>query len=141
MNLAKQVLYLSTGETVLSEYHPDGDLLEIIFRPGEATAAVELTESIILRFDWATDEPLSLGFISFSQLARPAEFGEVYFELLTAEWPDEVKTKVLMMLRRPPLTEFLALSSFAPAIRLKLSRWLPSNRLMGWLRRLNLPFD
>ena len=38
--------------------------MEIIFRQTEATYAVELTESIVLRFDWETSEPLSLSFIS-----------------------------------------------------------------------------
>lgn len=115
MKLEKRELTLSTGQTVWYEYAQDSDLLEIIFRPAEATCAVELTESIILRFDWETNEPLSLGFISISHLVQPTEYGEVHFQLLTDEWPDEVQAKVWEMLQRSPLTEFLKLSSYAPA--------------------------
>lgn len=115
MNLDRRELTLNTGKKVLYEYDPEGDLLEIIFRKAEATCAVELTESIILRFDWDTNEPLSLSFISISQLMQPKEYGEVHFQLLTDEWSDEVKHKVLKILREAPLSEFLALSSYAPA--------------------------
>ncbi len=115
MKLEKQKLTLSTGKTAWSEYDPDGDILEIIFRPAEATCAIELTESIILRFDWETNEPLSLSFISISRLVQPTEYGKVHFQLLTDEWPDEVRDKIWTMLRIPPLTEFLTLSSYAPA--------------------------
>ncbi|NJN99221.1 MAG: hypothetical protein HC875_36570, partial [Anaerolineales bacterium] len=85
MKLEKRELSLSTGQTVWYEYDQGSDLLEIIFQPAEATCAVELTESIILRFDWETNEPLSLGFISISHLVQPTEYGEVHFQLLTDE--------------------------------------------------------
>ena len=115
MKLEKRDLTLSTGEQAWYEYDQDSDILEIIFRPGEATGAIELTESIILRFDWATNEPLSLSFISVSRLIQPTEYGEVHFQLLTDEWPAEAQDKIWQMLRLPPLTEFLKLSSYAPA--------------------------
>jgi hypothetical protein len=115
MKLERRELNLSTGQTAWYEYEQDSDLLEIIFRPAEATCAVELTESIILRFDWETNEPLSLGFISISRLIQPTAYGEVHFQLLTEEWPDEAQGKIWEMLQRPPLTEFLKLSSYAPA--------------------------
>jgi hypothetical protein len=115
MKLDKRELTLNTGEKAWYEYDQDSDMLEIIFRLGEATCAIELTESIILRFDWETNEPLSLSFISVSRLIQPTEYGEVHFQLLTDEWPDEVQDKIWKMLRMPPLTEFLKLSSYAPA--------------------------
>ncbi|MCB9105593.1 MAG: DUF2283 domain-containing protein [Anaerolineales bacterium] len=115
MKLEKQELTLKTGQKVLYEYDPDGDLLEIIFQQAEATSAVELTESIILRFNWDTNQPLSLSFISISHLMQPSEYGEVHFQLLTDEWPVETKDKILMMLRQSPLNEFLAISSYTTA--------------------------
>ncbi len=115
MRLDKQELTLNTGQKILCEYDQDGDLLEIFFQQGEATCAVELTESIILRFDWKTDNPLSLSFVSISTLIQPTKYGEVHYQLLTEEWPDEVQDRVLTMLQKPPLTEFLMLSSYAPA--------------------------
>ena len=115
MNLDKRQITLSTGEIAWYEYDRDGDVLELIFRPSEATGAVELTESIILRFDEETSTPLSLSFISFSQLLQSQQYGEVHFQLLTDEWPDEIRDKVVAMLRSTPLTDFLKLSSYAPA--------------------------
>jgi YD repeat-containing protein len=101
---------LSTGKPVRYEYDPEGDLLEIVFRQAEATAAVELTESIILRFDLATSEPLSLSFIGFSRLVRPTKYGAQHFRLLADEWPDDLQGKVSEMLGSAPLNEFLEVS-------------------------------
>jgi hypothetical protein len=115
MQLEKRTITLSTGETAWYEYDRDSDVLEIIFRRAEATCAIELTESIILRFDWETNEPLSLSFISISRLVRPTRYGQIHFQLLIDEWPDEVQDKVWTMLRGTPVTEFLTLSSYAPA--------------------------
>jgi hypothetical protein len=115
MKLERQELTLKTGKKVLYEYDPDGDILEIIFQQAEATSAVELTESIILRFSWETNQPLSLSFISISHLIQPSEYGEVHFQLLTDEWPVETKDKILTMLRQSPLNEFLSISSYTPA--------------------------
>jgi len=115
MNLEKKELKLDTGKTAWYEYDRDGDVLEIIFQPDEATGAVELTESIILRFDWETNEPLSLSIISFSRLLQANPYGEVHFQLLTDEWPDEVREKIWKMLQTTPLSEFLKLSGYSPA--------------------------
>ncbi|OIO88111.1 MAG: hypothetical protein AUK03_16820 [Anaerolineae bacterium CG2_30_64_16] len=96
------------------EYDPEGDLLEIVFRRAEATGAVELTESIILRFDLATSEPLSLSLIGFSRLIRPAKYGMQHFRLLADEWPDELREKVSAMLHSAPLNDFLQVGSYTP---------------------------
>ncbi len=113
--MEKREIILRTGEPAWREYDREGDLLEIIFRHASATCAAELTESIILRFDWAASEPLSLSFISFSRLLQPNKYGALHFQLLTEEWPDEVKDKVWTMLQKPPLTDFLIVSSYSPA--------------------------
>jgi len=115
MDIEKQELILNTGETAWCEYDRKGDLLEIIFQQGEATCAIELTESLILRFDWETCKPLSLSFISFLQLIQPTQYGQPYFQLLQDEWPEEVEERIWTMLRQPPLTEFLTVNSYAPA--------------------------
>lgn len=115
LKLERKALTLSTGKTVWYEYDRNSDLLEIVFRTADATCAVELTESIVLRFDWNTNEPLSLSFISMSKLLQPVQDGDVFFQLLTEEWPIEAQTKVWSMLRQPPLNEFLKLSNYIPA--------------------------
>jgi len=115
MNIEKKELKLNTGKIAWYEYDRDGDVLEIIFHPGEATVAVELTESIILRFDWEAVEPLSLSFISFSKLLPANPYGEMHFQLLQDEWPDEVRKKIWPMLQRAPLSDFLKLGGYTPA--------------------------
>ena len=115
IELEQQGLRLSTGSITRYEYDRNGDMLEIFFRDAEAACAVELTESIVLRFDWETNEPLSLSFLSFSKLQKPAEYGEPFFELLADEWPEEAQEKVWAMLRKQPLNEFLKLNSYVPA--------------------------
>lgn len=115
MDLEQKELTLSSGKTGWYEYDRDSDLLEIIFGKGDATCAVELTESIVLRFDWETDEPLSLSFLSISKLLKPAEYGEVFFQLLTEEWPEEARGKIWTMLKKSPVNEFLKVSSYVPA--------------------------
>jgi hypothetical protein len=62
-----------------------------------------------------TNAPLSLSFISFSRLLQSQQYGEVHFQLLADEWPDEIRDKVVTMLRSAPLLDFLKLSSYAPA--------------------------
>jgi len=99
---------------VLYTYDEEGDLLEIVFRQGEATCAVELTDSIILRFDLDTSEPLSLSLISFSRLIQSADYDVQHFRLLTDEWPEELQEKVMLMLRSTPLNEFLQVGSYTP---------------------------
>ena len=115
MKLEKREHILDTGEKVWYEYDRDSDMLEIIFQPANASCAIELTESIILRFDWTTNKPLSLGFISISRLLQSNQDGEIHFQLLTDEWPEDAQEKIWTMLRQSPLTEFLKLSSYMPA--------------------------
>jgi hypothetical protein len=115
MNLEKRELTLNTGKTAWYEYDQEGDVLEIVFRPAEATCAIELTESIILRFDWQTNEPLSLSFIGFSRLLQQNQYDEAHYQLLTDEWPEDAHNRIWTMLRTPPVSEFLRLSSYIPA--------------------------
>lgn len=115
MKIEHYTVPLSTGQIAQCEYDPNGDLLEIYFVRDEATAAVELTDNMILRFDWDSGTPFSLSIISVSTLLQPSLYGKKHFELLIEEWPEEAQDKILAMLRKPPLTEFLSLSSYTPA--------------------------
>ncbi|MEM7531183.1 MAG: DUF2283 domain-containing protein [Chloroflexota bacterium] len=115
MNIKQNTLSLGPNQTVHYQYDQEADFLEIFFqREEEASAAIELTDNIILRFDWDTSTPLSLGFISFSKLLESADYEEKHFALLVDEWPDEVSGKVWHMLRKSPLVEVLKLGSYIP---------------------------
>lgn len=115
MNVEKGILQLSVGKQAEFEYDVDGDLLEIYFQRGNASCTVELTDDIVLRFDWEKVIPLSLALMSASHIMQPAEFGDVYFELMLQEYSKEIQDKLLRMLRTSPLNEILQIASFAPA--------------------------
>ena len=68
MIIQSKEFILKSGDKVLWEYDQEGDLLEIVFQAKEATGTVELTDNIILRFDWLRDEPLSLSIMSASHI-------------------------------------------------------------------------
>lgn len=107
-------LELESGKKVQYEYDSEGDILEIIFQRGSATCAVELTDSIILHFDWETVQPLSLTLISFSHLIQPTEHGAAYFQLLVDEHDEEAQEKVWQMLESTPLNTLLKVGGFTP---------------------------
>lgn len=114
MRLERQLFTLSTGQKGWAEYDPEGDVLEITFQSAEATCAVELTESVILRLDYESGEPLSLSFISVSRLAQAPHYGAVRLPLLVEQWPDEIREKVYDALQRAPLTDLVAFSEHDP---------------------------
>jgi len=103
---------LDNGQTVHYCYDEEGDILEIIFRKARATCAVELTESIILRFDLEKEEPLSLSFVSYSRLAQPTEVGPRSFRLKLDSMDDEVRQKVVRIITSSPVNQFLKVSSY-----------------------------
>jgi len=112
LRLTKLDTILDNGQTVHYCYDEEGDLLEITFRKARATCAVELTESIILRFDLEKEEPLSLSFISYSRLAQPTEVGPRSFRLKLDSMDDEVRQKVLRIITSSPVNQFLKVSSY-----------------------------
>jgi hypothetical protein len=103
------------GSVVELEYDEDGDIFEIIFERGRATSAVELTDSIILRFDRARRKPLSLSLLSFSTLTSPASLGPRSFRLTgLAHLPRELREEVTKMITAPPVNRFLQVASYYP---------------------------
>ena len=112
LRLTKFDTVLDDGQPVHYCYDEEGDILEVIFRKGKATCAVELTESIILRFDLEKEEPLSLSFISYSRLAQPTEVGPRSFRLELDNMADEVRRKVVRIITSSPVDQFLKVSSY-----------------------------
>ena len=112
LRLTKFDTVLDNGQPVHYCYDEEGDILEIIFRKGKATCAVELTESIILRFDLEKEEPLSLSLISYSRLAQPTEVGPRSFRLELDSMADEVRRKVVRIVTASPVNQFLKVSSY-----------------------------
>ena len=77
-------------------YDKEADVLYISFSPGEkATAAVELNDNILLRFNRAQKRAVGLTLMDFSVLVQMAEFGPRSFPLsglgeLEPEWRESV---------------------------------------------------
>ena len=119
LEIKRVEIRLENGQKAQYEYDSEGDILEIIFQKGSATCAVELTDSIILHFDWQDNTPLSLTFISFSRLIQPTQHGAAYFQLLIDEYDDETREKVWQMLEATPLSSWFNVGGYAPANALR----------------------
>ncbi|MBL7065856.1 MAG: DUF2283 domain-containing protein [Anaerolineae bacterium] len=96
------------------DYHQEADILEVFFADEEATAAVHLTPDIILHFRVEDSQATSLIFNNFSHLTQPDEYGPRAFRLEVKRWPESLRDVVWHILARPPVSEWLAVSSYRP---------------------------
>ena len=103
------------GDTITYDYDRDVDILYISFVPGEkATAAVELNENILLRFNLTERRAVGLTLMDYSVLVQPAALGRRHFPLtglrdLEPDW-EEV---VLELLAAPPVSRILTVAAFS----------------------------
>ena len=98
-------------------YDKEADVLYISFSPGEkATAAVELNDNILLRFNRAEKRAIGLTLMDFSVLVQVTNFGPRSFPLtglkeLEAEWQETV----IEIITKPPVSQILKISSYSPS--------------------------
>ena len=98
-------------------YDKEADVLYVSFSPGEkATAAVELNENILLRFDRAGKRAIGLTLMDFSVLVQLTKLGPRSFPLtglndLEPEWQDTV----IEIITAPPVNQILKVSSYMPS--------------------------
>jgi len=98
-------------------YDKEADVLYISFSPGEkATAAVELNENILLRFNRAEKRAVGLTLMDFSVLVQLTKLGPRSFPLsgleeLEPEWQETV----IDIITRPPVNQILKVSSYTPS--------------------------
>lgn len=98
-------------------YDKEADVLYISFAPGEkATAAVELNDNILLRFNRAEKRAVGLTLMDFSVLVQLTNFGPRNFPLtglkdLEPEWQE----LVIEMITKPPVNWILKVSSYTPS--------------------------
>ncbi|SRR5438552_18966578 len=98
-------------------YDKEADVLYVSFSPGEkATAAVELNENILLRFDRAEKRAIGLTLMDFSVLVQLTKLGPRSFPLtglndLEPEWQDTV----IEIITAPPVNQILKVSSYMPS--------------------------
>lgn len=100
------------------QYDQEVDVLYISFAPGEkATAAVELNDNLLLRFNRAEQRAIGLTLMDFSVLvqpgaARPRQFPLTGLSELEPEWQE----MVIAMLKQPPVNQILKLSTYTPSL-------------------------
>ncbi len=98
-------------------YDKETDVLYISFSPGEkATAAVELNENILLRFNRSEKRAIGLTLMDFSVLVQLTKFGPRSFPMtglqdLEPEWQD----MVINIITSPPVSQFLKVSTYTPS--------------------------
>ncbi len=98
------------GQTIIYNYDKDGDILEIVFQKGGGMG-VDLTESIVLRYNQERQEPLSLILTSYSRLIQPTPFGPPSFHLSTlSELPPDMQQTILQILNNFPVNHFMKVS-------------------------------
>ena len=98
-------------------YDETSDTLYVSFAPGEKATGIELNEHILLRINKKERRAVGLTFLDYSLLAQETEVGPRSFPLTgLAELSDELREIVLDILRRPPVSGILFLSTYTPSI-------------------------
>ncbi len=98
-------------------YDQETDVLYISFAPGEkASAAVELNDNILLRFNRAEKRVIGLTLMDFSVLVQTTGLGPRQFPLsglkdLEPDWQE----LVIDLITQPPVNQILKVSTFTPS--------------------------
>ncbi len=99
-------------------YDKEADVLYISFAPGETpTAAVELHDNILLRFNLTEKRAVGLTLMDFSVLVQMTQLGPRSFPLkglqdLEPEWQEAV----IEIITKPPVSQILRVSSYTPSM-------------------------
>src|SRR5215475_2038777 len=99
-------------------YDKEADVLYISFAPGETpTAAVELNDNVLLRFNLAEKRAIGLTLMDFSVLVQMTQLGPRSFPLsglkdLEPDWQEVV----IEIITKPPVSQILHVSSYTPSM-------------------------
>ena len=98
-------------------YDEVSDTLYVSFAPGEKATGIELNDHILLRINKKERRAIGLTFLDYSLLAQRTDVGPRSFPLTgIVELSEELREMVLDILRRPPVSDILFLSSYTPSI-------------------------
>ena len=106
------------NQAPIYSYDQEADVLYISFSPGEkATAAVELNDNILLRFNRAEKRAIGLTLMDFSVLVQLTSLGPRSFPLsgLKELEPDWQET-VIEIITQPPVNQILKVSMYTPSL-------------------------
>ena len=105
----------AASDTIRYDYDQDVDILYISFAPGEqATAAVELNDTMLLRLNLAERRAVGLTLMDFTVLAQPTAIGPRHFPLsglqeLEPAWQE----MVIALITSPPVNRILTVATFS----------------------------
>ena len=98
-------------------YDELSDTLYVSFASGEKATGIELNDHILLRINKRERRAVGLPFFDYSLLAQKAEVGPRSFPLTgLADLSDELREVVVDILKRPPVSDILFLSTYTPSI-------------------------
>jgi hypothetical protein len=98
-------------------YDEMSDTLNISFSPGEKATGIELHESILLRINKRERRAVGLSIFDYSYLAQETETGMRSLPLTgLAALSEELRVMVIDILLRPPVKDFLTVSTYTPSL-------------------------
>ena len=106
------------SESPTYSYDKEADVLYISYSPGEkASAAVELNDNILLRFNRSEKRAIGLTLMDFSVLVQLTRLGPRSFPLtglkdLESEWQETV----IEIITTAPVNQILKVSSYMPSM-------------------------
>jgi uncharacterized protein YuzE len=99
-------------------YDETSDTLYVSFEPGREATGIELSDHILLRIDKEGRKAIGLTFFEYSLLAQRTEMGPRSFPLTgLLQLSEELQELVLDILREPPVSDILFLSSYTPSLQ------------------------
>ena len=103
-------------ETIF-KYDEVGDTLYITFVPGKKATGIALNDQLLLRIDKLTRQAVGVTIFDYSYLAQPTEMGVRSLPLTgLAELSDDLRELALEILRKPPVSEILLISTYSPSV-------------------------
>jgi len=98
-------------------YDEASDTLTISFFPGESATGIELNDNILLRINKQDRYAVSLSIFNYSILAQKTEAGLRSLPLTgLQELSDTLRTIVLEILLKKPLSDVLIVSTYTPSL-------------------------
>jgi uncharacterized protein YuzE len=99
-------------------YDEVSDTLYVSFESGREATGIELSDHILLRIDKDRRKAIGLTFFEYSLLAQRTEMGPRSFPLTgLVQLSEELQELVLDILRQPPVSDILFLSSYTPSLQ------------------------
>lgn len=105
----------SNGQIARIEYDPEADILEIFFDSVQATTAIHLHDSIVLRLNQPERRASGLIIIGYKNLIRSTAVGPRSIPLNNLEdLADGLYALVVELITTPPVSDFLKVTSYSP---------------------------